>query len=782
MAAAKAKEIPNKIEIERSLLMLAETETIKERLQVKLVKDVNIQRKYANKPLVTKPLWPYDLWQTNFEDTDSEFRRQTRLSLPVIDSSEYQPSKIPNQDDGQSIIEPENRGEGSNSTELEVASLPEQDNIGLTDALQISDSILSILENMLSVSIDLDKLSQAKNDGISTESVAMETEFDSVENRDVVQTDHGYRLTVCETQTMVDKNCQLPSTAGPDRGSLDLMQCSEDASMEDFSLANQNVFKEVMERSISRSEECMSQPKNDPSGTKLSSKSDLMHDHFDMNRNMINTKTKSAEASERVIATSDCKEHQIRVEDTDQDIVDRNKNVVKKQDESFVMSKTHHFKTELKSPVSLKSLLYNSTKTWLPNISIDQLPQTKFIQEMASTLMNNTVVELSEKHQIFSKCYIIETGSMAEGTKIYRPDEFDFNVALPILADPEVAELFYVQMGIKVRLHHHFCSEIISFLQQFSFYDSSHRHLLINAYLLQVFRETMKDHISEGWAMREESNLHMMRVFLKNQTLTVHLQCNDHGPYPGFILSIDVCFGIPLDAERLDSIYVPDLHHATNISFIRDECLRMKTGVIAVISRNPLVAERFFFKTEPYRFHSNKQVADCYKLAKHVARTFLPKIVKNNCILCEDTLIPSFYMKTVVSFMMDIYTESSFWSDSELVNRLVEIFEILSYSFVHGKFRTLAYYSYINSMYLDCNLRYIPETGSINAGVGLDAEKPCTIPSIEDVNLTSSPVGVTSAIQRYWRFMEYEEWTIGVLLGKLTELLYFIKFTETDSI
>ena len=51
--------------------------------------------------------------------------------------------------------------------------------------------------------------------------------------------------------------------------------------------------------------------------------------------------------------------------------------------------------------------------------------------------------------------------------------------------------------------------------------------------------------------------MHMMRVFLKNQTLTIHLQCTS-GPHSGFTLSIDVCFGIPLNTERLQTVLVGD--------------------------------------------------------------------------------------------------------------------------------------------------------------------------------------------------------------------------------
>jgi hypothetical protein len=634
-----------------------------------------------------------------------------------------------------------------------------------------------------------------------------ETEFDSLGSYAAVRSMCVKSHEDSKHETLVEENCQLPGTddkntfLGSDMTSnsyLPVNMSSEYASKGSLPSTSQDEvckskgIEKVTEglnlKSISQSVECEDQLRNSTADTKESSEGDLVPSKSDYEEGTVNNTKMGSEgirrkSSERsiIIGTSDCKGSQIRSEDTEQDMAGRGEDEAQiEQGKKFNTSKICHFKTELQSPVSAQSVLYSSARKWLSNISIDQSAKTRYIKQLTRSLMENTVLELQTKHQIFSKCYIIEIGSMAEGTKICQPDEFDFNVALPMLANSDVAELFYLKMGIQTRLHDHFCNEVLSFLQQLPFFDGSYRHYLTNAYLLQVFHETMRNHIPEGWVMREESDIHMMRVYLKNQTLTIHIQCNDSGPYPGFVLSTDVCFGIPLDAEQLQTIYVADVHHACSISFIHSESLRMNTGVVAVISRNPLVAERFFYQTEVSRFHDNKPVADCYKLAKHVARTFLPKIYKNNCSLCEDTLIPSFYMKTVVSFMMDFYTERSHWADTQLVNRLIEIFEIMHYSFVHSKFRTLAYYSYIHSMYLDCNMKYVPTNSSIRVGVGMDGDKACRIPLIEDADLPSSHADISTAIQSYWKYMECEEWTVGDLLGKLTDLLYVMKFTETD--
>ena len=126
--------------------------------------------------------------------------------------------------------------------------------------------------------------------------------------------------------------------------------------------------------------------------------------------------------------------------------------------------------------------------------------------------------------------------------------------------------------------------------------------------------------------------------------------------------------------------------------------------------------------------------------------------------------------------MMDVYTEENDWSGVQLGNRLIEIFEILYHCFLN---QYLAYYSYPNNgLQQERAMKYNPTDGSLKVGIGLDGDKPCTIPCLEDLNFASSHRDVTIAVENYWRYMQSEEWTVCDLLHKLTEVLYVFKFTE----
>lgn len=796
MAEAKHSVPFNPFDAEVLMLLRAEAEMTQERWKARLAKDVKVEPENVTKPLVTKPVWPYEMWLVNYLDSPSEFNRQTRHGVPFNCTSENnQPDQMSNPDHTSSLNATTDSCESRLFREAaDKESMPHMEATAaaeplamevMTDFLQRSINMLSDLQDLLSLSVE--KYSPTSDSGRNeTDSTTAEEtqrilqEMDENSKRD----------------TVVEENLQLPYTddkSTPFDFDVGLKKSLEKVTpvSQNKVYSEENIEKESKEpsmKSIQKSAECeVLRPRAPETGPSCESDHAVstVFEAFGLKEDATYTstmvgaqETMETKSDEKRTGTVKCKESQTKIEESEEDMGVMNMDKAPKQVEEISTSKVHHFKTELQSAVSAQSVLDKTIREWLPSVSIDRLVKTEHIKQLVRGLMNNTVSELQTKHYLFSKCYIIETGSMAEGTKIGQPDEFDFMIALPMLADSDVAELLYIKLGIQTRLHNNIRDEVLSFLGQFSFVDSSYRHYLTNAYLLQVFRETLKKHLPLEWTMREESDLHMMRVYLKNQTLTLHLQCKSRLD-AGFILSIDVCFGIPLNTERLQTIYIADHTHALHLSFIQSQCLRMNTGVVGVISRNPLVAERFFFQTEPYKFHGNKSAADCYKLAKHVARSFLPKINKNNCSLCEDTLIPSFYMKTVAWFMMDFYTEAGDWSETQLGNRLIEIFEIISYSFQH-EFKALAYNTHINSMKLDFKMKYSPTNGNVKAGIGMDNEKPCTIPRMEDLNLASSHEEVSTAVKSYWKYMTCEEWAVGDLLHKLIELLYVLKFTKTD--
>ena len=644
--AEAGRSLPfNPFDAEVLILLRDEAETVEERWKAKLAKDVKVEPKNVTEPLVTKPVWPYEMWLVNYLDSPSEFNRQTRHGVPVRCTSESNlPDQMPNPDHNSSsdatIDSCESRlfreaaVKESKPLYMEATAATESPEPlameVVTDFLQRSINMLSDLQDLLSISAE--KYLPASDSGRN------ETDSTTAEETQTILQELNERS---KRDTVVEENLQLPyndDKSTPFDLNVGLMTSleKETPASQNEVYSEENIEVESEEPSLKSIQKSAEFEVLRPRVTETGASCETDHavstafDAFGLKEDTYSATgraqdTMEIKTDENSTGTVKCKESQIKIEESEEDMEVMNMDKAPKQAQEISTSKVHHFKTELQSAVTVQSVLNKTIKEWLPRISIDGLVKTEHIKQLVRSLMNNTLSELQTKHYIFSKCYVIETGSMAEGTKIGQPDEFDFMIALPMLADSDVAELLYIQLGIQARLHNNIRDKVLSFLGQFSFVDSSYRHYLTNAYLLQVFRETLKKHLPLEWILREESDLHMMRVCLKNQTLTLHLQC-ESGPEAGFILSIDVCFGIPLNAERLQTIYVSDHTHALHLSFIQSQCLRLNTEVIGVISRNPLVAQRFFFQIEPYKFHGNKSAANCYKLAKHVARSFLPKV------------------------------------------------------------------------------------------------------------------------------------------------------------
>ena len=63
-ASAEAKEsaLPfNPFDAEVLMLLRDETEMVEERWKARMAKDVKVEPKNVTKPLVTKPVWPYEM-------------------------------------------------------------------------------------------------------------------------------------------------------------------------------------------------------------------------------------------------------------------------------------------------------------------------------------------------------------------------------------------------------------------------------------------------------------------------------------------------------------------------------------------------------------------------------------------------------------------------------------------------------------------------------------------------------------------------------------------------
>lgn len=519
MAEASAEanhSVPfNPFDAEVLMLLRAETEMVEERWKGRLAKGVKVKPKNVTKPLVTKPVWPYEMWQVNYLDSPSEFNRQKRLDVPFSCTSENnQPGQMSNPDHGSSLLDAttdscESRlfreaADKESMPHMEAIAATDREPLGMeamTDILQRSINMLSDLQDLFSICDE--KYSPTGDSGRN------ETDLTTAEETQRILEEMNENS---KRDTGVEGNLQLPCTddkSTPFDFGVGLKKSSEKVTP----VSPNKVYSEenIQKESKESAEFEVLRPRVPE--TSLCCETDhavsTVFDAFGLKEDTTYSttvraqETMEAKSGEKGSGKVKCKESQTKLSESEEDMVVMNMDKAPKQVKEISTSKVHHLKTELQSAVSAQSVLNTTIREWLLSVSIDRLVKTEHIKHLVRSLMNNTVSELQTKHDIFSKCYIIETGSMAEGTKIGQPDEFDFTIALPMLADSDVAELLYIKLGIQTRLHNNIRDEVLSFLGQFSFVDSSYRHYLTNAYLLQVFRETMKKHLPLEWAMRE---------------------------------------------------------------------------------------------------------------------------------------------------------------------------------------------------------------------------------------------------------------------------------------
>ena len=426
--------------------------------------------------------------------------------------------------------------------------------------------------------------------------------------------------------------------------------------------------------------------------------------------------------------------------------------------------KPSHYSIDYDIPVKLSSAFSGFINHWLSFSSLKNAVNIAYVSNNVHKIIQETVDEMIERYEIFTGSYLVPTGSMAENTRILKPDEFDFMVVLPLLAEAEIADFICSQNGIEIEVRQAVIDKLFRFKEDNISVDAKLKWPLTNAILLETFRDTVAKHVPPGWRILPESKIHSMRVYLKNQTLTFHLLCDTRGCRE-LDISVDVCFCVPLSTDMIDNIKVGDTFHAESLCYIRNQQVKMDTQLFAVVSNNPLFCGRFYFLQEQEIFQQKPREANCYRLAKYVAHAFLPKLQKSNCPLCFDTIMPSFYLKMALFYMCDYYRDLQDWGDEQLGNRLIEIFDILRHS-LQSVAGHVSYYMVINSSKLDDKAQYNPSDGTLTLGIGMEATKPCTLPDSEEILKSVTTVEVTEKALEYWEYMKTMPWTFGSLLEK----------------
>ncbi|KAL4227187.1 hypothetical protein ACF0H5_015160 [Mactra antiquata] len=413
------------------------------------------------------------------------------------------------------------------------------------------------------------------------------------------------------------------------------------------------------------------------------------------------------------------------------------------------------------------STLFNLLKS--DNVSTSD--EAKTINSMITLMIDKTIEKLSSSFKVFKKSYKMAIGSVTEGSKISKPDEFDFAIILPSLAEEDVYALLLREDSIQDNrdildlLDDTQCENSLDFVLNFSKYlrllwsNEMHRNLPANLEILET--ECYLDDVSVA------GTFHLKR-----------LPQND-------VIDLDICFWIPLSAEKLSSAPedIPQKNH------LKSHCLDQHGLVYGILPRDEGIdyainAVRFpmssLEKQTFQQYGQENERIKCYRICKCIVQRLVPKYRKReNCDLCMESVISSFALKNTVLYLIDAYKADDLWSGGQLVNRVIEVFAILCMCQKMNCALSAFFSPY--EIHFSSSRLFNPESCSLDEKpcefYGQD-KKPCILPNIEEIITKIDDPLSKKALSDYNTFIRQSSWRGPEVICRLYELLSNMRTTD----
>ncbi|CAG2249828.1 unnamed protein product [Mytilus edulis] len=312
-----------------------------------------------------------------------------------------------------------------------------------------------------------------------------------------------------------------------------------------------------------------------------------------------------------------------------------------------------------------------------------------FVQQSVKSFMLHSLDELQAKYLMFKNCFSLEVDSPAEGTMIMESSELDYLIALPELSNEKNCQLYFTEAILTMVLQDDLRKEMQSWIKEnqteerIPDLDSLRPFSFLRGALELAFKSNLPD----GMSFLTENKKHeISRTSKRGQagSFMFHFAIERTGRRKLFV-SVDVCFSVPLDTQRIEQIVVQSSIDATYLKHIYDMCSERSPLVCAVMNSSTdicVLSDRYqhvnYVKVTKFSEHVDAK--KCYKTAKYFMKLFLPQYAEDGCSICSKSIIPSYAIKTIIFYMIEFYTHPYDWNEVNLGNRLVEVFEILLYS------------------------------------------------------------------------------------------------------
>lgn len=360
---------------------------------------------------------------------------------------------------------------------------------------------------------------------------------------------------------------------------------------------------------------------------------------------------------------------------------DVKENLEQKSETKSISHKTDSIENALTESSLIRQLILKSQDT----IEIDA-EYGNFVRETVKKCIHNSLDELKAKYIMFKDSFFVEVGSMAEGTRIVEPSEMDFLIALPELANAKNCNIYFVDSKMAIFIQDDLRKEMRSWIKKFPtdpiFPGSGANDLHLFYFLRGALELAIKNNIPDGISILPENKFHdnsRKKEKGKARSSMFHFGIECKGRRRLY-LSVDLCFSVPLDAQRIENIVIKS--DPNYLQYIHNICTERSTLVCAVLHLSSLcvVADRYHFVKSVTKFNEHVDAKKCYKTAKYFIKLFLPSVEEDDCFICSKSIISSYAIKTIIFYMMEFYTDPNYWNEEYHGNRLIEVFEILLYS------------------------------------------------------------------------------------------------------
>ena len=402
--------------------------------------------------------------------------------------------------------------------------------------------------------------------------------------------------------------------------------------------------------------------------------------------------------------------------------------------------------------------------TMSPDISnTDEALQLK---DVVLHMLEATLRDL-KPYKLFQGSSLLPVGSMAENTKIGKADEFDFAVILPTLAQEEYMDLLNKTTELVTD------PRIMDLIGEIWKGDLRSASICIQMLLRELWSDQMMAHVPEGWTIINPSG----HSDSHSVAATFHLQHK----LDKFMVDLDVCFWVPFDKVSLLKLRTdkyPQKH------YLSKHCLDKNGLVYVVLPHDTNIsimintvrfAMSLLERAALQEYGPDNVRLQCYKTCKCLVSVLLPKLKKKEeCNYCFDSLVSSYCLKNIVLYMAANHKEDKYWIAEKLPNRVLEVFNILTFCMKINAGQISAYYTPYQ-LSIDTELKYNPSTRSVtNTALSwyTTTDIPCVLPDLKMIKEQfTEDAASLKALSNYEAFLSTTEWRFPEVIWIVTELL-----------